>query len=67
MADVQWHSTQTVTFKADGSAIIEFRVDGLSEITMWILSYGDKVQVFAPKVLRKRIANIAHNIITINE
>jgi len=61
VGQVQWHSTQTVTFENDGSAIIEFRVDGLNEITWWILSYGDQVQVLAPKVLRQKIIKIAQN------
>jgi proteasome accessory factor B len=63
VAEVQWHSTQKVTFKKDGSAIIEFRVDGLNEIIWWILSYGDKVQVLAPRILRQRIVEIARNTV----
>lgn len=62
VAQVQWHRTQTVTRHRDGSAIIEFRVDGLGEITWWILSYGDQVQVLAPRIFRERIAKIAVNI-----
>jgi len=66
VAEVQWHSTQQVTFEEDGSAIIEFRVDGLNEITWWILSYGDKVQVLAPKILRQKIIKIARNVGKLN-
>ncbi len=66
VAQVQWHRTQTVTRHRDGSAIIEFRVDGLSEITWWILSYGDQVQVLAPKILRERIVKIAENMLSSN-
>ena len=66
VAEVQWHSTQQVTFEDDGSAIIKFRVDGLNEIIWWILSYGDKVQVLAPKILRQRIVRIARNMEKIN-
>jgi len=62
VAEVQWHSTQQVTFKDDGSAIIEFRVDGLNEIIWWILSYGDKVQVLAPRILQQRIIKIAQRM-----
>lgn len=62
VAEVQWHHTQTVIYNDDGSATIEFRVDGLNEITWWILSFGDKVQVLAPKILRIKIAEIAQNI-----
>jgi len=67
VAEVQWHSTQQVTFEEDGSAIIEFRVDGLNEITWWILSYGDKAQVLAPKILRQRIIKIAQKMLRINQ
>jgi predicted DNA-binding transcriptional regulator YafY len=62
VADIQWHSTQTVCFEYDGSAIVEFRVDGLSEIKRWILSYGDQVQVLAPQILRYEIVEIARNM-----
>jgi predicted DNA-binding transcriptional regulator YafY len=64
---VQWHSTQKVTFQPDGSAIVDFRVDGLGEITWWILGYGDQVQVLAPKVLRRKVAEIAENMIKLNQ
>ncbi len=67
VAEVQWHSTQKVTFEDDGCAIIQFRVDGLSEIIWWILSYGDQVQVLAPRALRQRIVEIAQNAIKQNE
>jgi proteasome accessory factor B len=59
---VQWHETQTVHFEDDGSAIVEFRVDGLNEIIWWILSYGDRVEVLTPRVLRQRIIEIAQRI-----
>jgi predicted DNA-binding transcriptional regulator YafY len=63
VVEVQWHGTQRVSFEDDGSSTVEFCVDGLSEITWWILSYGDKVQVLAPDVLRKRIVGIAQNMV----
>ncbi len=62
VAEIQWHNTQQVTFEDDGSAIIEFRVDGLNEIVWWILSYGDKVQILAPKILRQRIIKTAQRM-----
>ncbi len=66
VTEVQWHSTQTVTFQDDGSAIVEFRVDGLNEITWWILSYGDRVQVLAPRTLRQRVIEIAQKMVSAN-
>lgn len=66
VAEVQWHSTQKVTHNADGSAIVEFCVDGLGEISWWILGYGDQVQVLAPKALREKVLETAGNIIKLN-
>jgi len=67
VTEVQWHSTQKVTPNNDGSATVEFRVDGLGEITWWILGYGDQVQVLAPKALRDKILQAAKNMIKLNE
>jgi predicted DNA-binding transcriptional regulator YafY len=66
VTEVQWHSTQKVTRNSDGSAIVEFRVDGLGEIFWWILGYGDQVEVLAPKELRQRVLQAAKNIIKNN-
>jgi len=67
VTEVQWHSTQKVTRNSDGSSTVEFRVDGLGEITWWILGYGDQVQVLAPKVLREKIVEVAKSMIRLNE
>lgn len=67
VAEVLWHSTQQVTHNSDGSATVEFRVDGLGEITWWILGYGDQVRILAPGALRKRIVQTAKNMIELNE
>ncbi len=67
VTEVQWHCTQKVTRCEDGSAVMEFRVDGLGEILWWILGYGDQVQVLAPKILRTRVLDMARNMIKLNE
>ncbi len=67
VAEVQWHSTQKVVRNSDGSATVEFRVDGIGEITWWILGYGDQVQVLAPKELRKKVLEVAKNMVKLNE
>ncbi len=67
VAEVKWHRTQRTTFEDDGSAIIQFRVDGLNEITWWILGYGDKVQVLAPSILRQRIVQTAQKMVSTNQ
>jgi proteasome accessory factor B len=66
VAEVRWHSTQKVTRNGDGSVTMEFRVDGLGEITWWILGYGDQVQVLRPKRLRQKIIETAKNMAKLN-
>jgi len=66
VAEVQWHKTQKVTRNPDGSATVDFRVDGLGEIKWWILGYGDQVEVLAPAELRKTMAGIAHKMVAIS-
>jgi proteasome accessory factor B len=56
VADVLWHPTQQIEWQPDGSIIYSVRVDGLGEISWWILGYGDQVEVLKPAALRKRIA-----------
>ena len=62
VAEVRWHSTQKAFFNEDGSLTVEFRVDGLGEISWWILGYGDHVEVLAPMTLRRRIAKCARQM-----
>jgi len=63
VAEVQWHPSQRVHFNDDGSADVWFRVDGLGEITWWILGYGNQVEVIAPPALRRRMADIAAGVL----
>jgi len=64
---IEWHRSQRVRQEAGGSAVVEFRVDGLNEILWWILSYGDMVEVLAPKVLRDRVCRIAAQTLQANQ
>jgi len=67
VAEVQWHATQKTKFNEDGSLIAEFRVDGLGEISWWILGYGDQVEVLAPMELREKIASTALKMVQLNK
>ena len=67
VSEVQWHSTQKVMLNEDGSAILEFRVDGIGEIAWWILGYGDQVQVLAPAALRKIVIKKAQALVENNK
>jgi len=59
VAEVQWHRTQKVRWNDDGSMEFHVSVDGLGEISWWVLGYGDQVEVIAPPALRKRVADVA--------
>ncbi len=63
VAEVHWHSTQQVHWNDDGSAEFHVRVNGLREITWWILGYGDQVKVVSPRALQKRVLDVASSII----
>lgn len=43
----------------DSTTDLTFDVNGLVEITPWILSWGGSVEVIEPDELRRRIAAIA--------
>ena len=59
VAEVQWHATQDIQRNADGSIEFRAKIDGLGEITWWILGYGDQVKVCAPKALAMRVAGVS--------
>ena len=56
VAEVNWHKTQRVTYQDDGSIIFEVDVDGLREISWWVLGYGDQAVVLEPPELREMVA-----------
>lgn len=63
VAEVLWHKTQQIEFLKDGSMIFRVSVDGLTEISWWILGYGAEVGVIAPAVLRNRIVKTAERML----
>ena len=63
VAEVQWHPHQKLTRKDDGRLLFEVEVDGLREIEWWVMGYGDQAKVLAPAALKKRILNMAQNIV----
>ena len=50
--EATWHPTQTVAIQADGSLLWRATVSGTIEIRLWILAWGDDVEVLAPAALR---------------
>ena len=47
-----WHPTQTVAKRRDGSVDLFFKVTDLFEVRRWVLSWGAGVEVLGPKELR---------------
>ena len=54
--EARWHPTERVAEEADGSLTWRATVAGPIEIRLWILSWGDDVEVVAPPSLRDDVA-----------
>ncbi len=50
-----WHPSQIFSRNADGSLTAEYEISGLSEIKIWILGFGENVEVLEPASLRKEM------------
>ncbi len=55
--EVEWHPTQQIIDLPDGSILFIVTVAGTKEISLWILSYGDKAEVLFPEKLRVEMLN----------
>ena len=65
VAEVAWHKTQQLHFNDDGSLDYHVTVSGLTEMSWWILGYGDQAEVLAPDELRRMIAEKAGRMLEI--
>src|SRR5207247_336903 len=50
--EARWHPTERVEIEPDGSLTWRATVAGTIEIRLWILSWGDDVEVLSPAALR---------------
>ncbi len=57
-----WHDTQELTERRDGGVELVLELDSLAEVERWVLSWGEHVEVLAPKELRGRIAAVARQL-----
>jgi proteasome accessory factor B len=55
--EATWHPTQRVDVGDDGSLTWRATVAGTIEIRLWILSWGDDVEVLVPEALRFDVAS----------
>jgi len=51
----RFHANQAVEPQADGGVVVRFRASGMLELAWHLFTWGDKVQVLAPEVLRKTL------------
>ena len=50
-----WHPSQETTVQPDGSLLWRATVSGTIEVRLWILSWGDDVEVLEPPALREDV------------
>jgi predicted DNA-binding transcriptional regulator YafY len=60
VSETTWHPTQRLEPLPDGSVRFRATVAGTIEIRLWILSWGDAVEVISPPELREDVASTHH-------
>ncbi len=55
LEEKQFHESQTVTRRRDGSADVEFRLTAFEEFLAWILSFGHHAEILEPQSLRENV------------
>jgi predicted DNA-binding transcriptional regulator YafY len=56
--ETTWHSLQRTERTSDGGLIWRSTVSGVIEIRLWILSWGEDVEVLEPAELREQVSGI---------
>ena len=56
IAERKWHPSQKITHKADGSLMLNLKVNAFRELTNWICSWGPLMEVLEPQELRETVA-----------
>ena len=51
----RFHSNQQVEPKDDGAVMVRFRASGMRELAWHLFTWGDKVRVVAPEILRRTL------------
>jgi predicted DNA-binding transcriptional regulator YafY len=57
--ETTWHPSQAVESEQDGSLLWRATVSGTIEIRLWVLSWGDDVEVVEPAALREDVVATA--------
>jgi predicted DNA-binding transcriptional regulator YafY len=59
----QWHASQKVEERPDGSVILRLQVSGEGDLLRWVLAYGSQVEVLEPASLRERVVEEARRML----
>ena len=57
VSEVVWHKTQQMVWNNDGTLDFRVSVDGINEISWWIMGYADQAEVLEPRELIELIRN----------
>jgi predicted DNA-binding transcriptional regulator YafY len=49
----QWHTSQRIEEKQDGSLVLHMKTAGMVEVKNWVLQFGSEAEVLAPESLRQ--------------
>jgi predicted DNA-binding transcriptional regulator YafY len=56
------HPSEKISKLKDGSLIYEVKVNGIEEISRWILGFGENAEVLEPKDLREKMKKTAESL-----
>lgn len=60
VAENEWHETQRLESRVDGSLELTMDVEGDEEILTWIAGFGDRAELLEPPALRSLLAQRLH-------
>jgi predicted DNA-binding transcriptional regulator YafY len=67
VVETRWHHTQSVKRNADDSLTMTFQIDGLNEISRWLLGWAGDVHIVRPDALRQLVLDHHQQAIEKNE
>ena len=55
ITETQWHPDQRLTKRRNGSVVLDMPAMNVSDLMPWVLSFGRRVRVLAPKAFRTEV------------
>lgn len=62
IAERQWHPTQKLQWRRDGSLVFTARLSGMHEFTGWVMSWGGRAVLTQPPAWRREVLERARRI-----